>query len=481
MPLRLRLNENRTVKYHQPPMATAEALIERPVVQRKIKGDGELKRVLQDLCRTDNWTNWSFIARAYLVIAVSIAGVVWLYNYLVVGNGVLWAILGTAPAAVVAIMAIGASQHQLAGATHEATHHTLFRNKLMNELVSDWLCMFPLISTTYSFRLYHLIHHQFINDPKHDPDFVVLAESGHWLGFPAAAKQFYGLMARQILIFPLLRYILIRFKSNSVGVEGANAYKREGKNSKLPESIGAIWLLGLLAMQVALAFVARPWLILVAGPSYWLALASMLAILPEWHFRTARLKPVVPRRYLAMSRTFFFMALFSALTYAQLITAQPVWWFFIVLWVIPLVTSFPFFMILRQVVQHGNGDRGWLTNTRVFLVNPFVKYAVFPFGMDYHLPHHMYATVPHYNLPRLHAFLINFPEYVQDSIIVENYVIPKSHQHPRNPTVVEVLGPDYARSTGDVYIDNTVLDGWDVDEKEEILRHAGVEAAKAAE
>lgn len=30
------------------------------------------------------------------------------------------------------------------------------------------------------------------------------------------------------------------------------------------------------------------------------------------------------------------------------------------------LTSFPFFMALRQVIQHGNGDRGRLSNTRVF-------------------------------------------------------------------------------------------------------------------
>ena len=35
-----------------------------------------------------------------------------------------------------------------------------------------------------------------------------------------------------------------------------------------------------------------------------------------------------------------------------------------------------------------------LTNTRVFVVNPLVRYAVYSFGMDYHPPHHMYATVP---------------------------------------------------------------------------------------
>jgi hypothetical protein len=33
---------------------------------------------------------------------------------------------------------------------------------------------------------------------------------------------------------------------------------------------------------------------------------------------------------------------------------------------------------------------------------------------------------------------------------------------------VEVLGPEYARRSADVFIDHSVLDGWDVDEKEEI-------------
>ena len=79
-------------------------------------------------------------------------------------------------------------------------------------------------------------------------------------------------------------------------------------------------------------------------------------------------------------------------------TGRPLYYF--LLWLVPLFTSFSFFMILRQMVQHGNGDRGWLTNTRIFFVDRFINFAVFPMGQDYHLPHHLFATVPHYRLKR---------------------------------------------------------------------------------
>ena len=65
-------------------------------------------------------------------------------------------------------------------------------------------------------------------------------------------------------------------------------------------------------------------------------------------------------------------------------------------------------MIMRQLVQHGNGDRGWLTNTRTFLVAPAIRFAVFPLGQDYHLPHHVFATIPHYRLKKLHEHLMQY-------------------------------------------------------------------------
>jgi hypothetical protein len=129
-------------------------------------------------------------------------------------------------------------------------------------------------------------------------------------------------------------------------------------------------------------------------------------------------------------------------------------------------------MILRQIVQHGNGDRGWLTNTRTFFVGRFIRFAVFPMGMDYHLPHHMYATVPHYRLKKLHEFLLQYPEYRKEAITVEGYFFPPQKPQ-RNPTVVDVLGPEYAfGQKHKIFVDNSVLEGDEFEEKEELEKEA---------
>ncbi len=129
-------------------------------------------------------------------------------------------------------------------------------------------------------------------------------------------------------------------------------------------------------------------------------------------------------------------------------------------------------MVMRQAVQHGNGGRGMLTNTRVFFMRPLVNFSVFPIGQDYHLPHHLFATVPHYRLKELHEFLLAYPQYRQQAIEVENYFVPRLAP-PRRPTVVDVLGPQYApQDPRAVYIDNTVLEQNEVEDKEEILRVA---------
>ena len=446
-----------------------------------LRSDPRLKRKLRELCQTDNVTNFYYIARVYVVLALTIGGAVW-FDFFRTASG--WSWCWNVPVFLAAILAVGASHHQLAGAGHEATHHTLFRNRWLNELASDWLCMFPVFSTTYSFRLFHLSHHQFINDPKRDPDFALLERSGHWLDFPVPPAKFLGMIARQFLLVGLVKYILVRFRFNSTALEGESPYKKKeaSRALKLVLYLGIVYFVGLLLVQRLLypGHLLSLWSMTAVG---WGALALTFFLLPDRYFDEARLRPVVPRRVTAASRLAFFTLLFNGLTTVRVLTITPsrphgvpVGWYFLWLWVVPLLTSFSLFMILRQVIQHGNGDRGWLTNTRVFLVNPFLRYAVFPFGMDYHLPHHMYATVPHYNLPELHRFLQQFPEYAQEALVVENYVIPKQRGPKRNPTVVEVVGPAYAKRNHEVYIDDSVLDAWEVDEREEIARHGALSA-----
>ena len=170
-----------------------------------------------------------------------------------------------------------------------------------------------------------------------------------------------------------------------------------------------------------------------------------------------------------MQRLAFSTLLFAALAWATRATGRPVWAYFIAFWLLPLFTSFPALMILRQLVQHGNADRGWLTNTRVFLMNPFARFALFPIGQDYHLPHHVYASVPHYNLPRLHDLLMGTREYAAEAIVVEGYFAPRQTP-PRPPTAAEVVGSDFAPAWCAAHLDHSALDTMNVENKEELLR-----------
>jgi fatty acid desaturase len=126
--------------------------------------------------KRNNLTNWKHLTRIYLVIAAAVTGGVWVIESARAGELSWWWAL---PATLVAIAVIGASQHQFGGAIHEGTHYMLFANRKLNELASDWLAAFPVLTTTYHFRLHHLAHHQFVNDPERDPDTSQLRESDH--------------------------------------------------------------------------------------------------------------------------------------------------------------------------------------------------------------------------------------------------------------------------------------------------------------
>jgi fatty acid desaturase len=179
---------------------------------------------------------------------------------------------------------------------------------------------------------------------------------------------------------------------------------------------------------------------------------------------------VLSPKTMAALRITHLTAVFYALAWLTLFTDRPVWLYYALLWVVPILTSFSFFMILRQCVQHGNGGRGWLTNTRVFVVQRFISFSVFPLGQDYHLPHHLYATVPHYRLPQLHTALLEYREYRENAVEVHGYFL-SPERPPTHPTVLDVLGPAYApRDRRDVYIDNSVLEDCIVEEKDEIVR-----------
>jgi fatty acid desaturase len=431
--------------------------------------DPEFKAALQRLRRTDNLTNWWYILRTYLYLAVVIASAVWVFE-LARADTIHW--VWTIPTALLAVVLVGAGQHQLSGLAHEGVHHILFRHRLLNDLASDLLTMFPLFSAIHLYRLQHLAHHQFVNDPDRDPDVSQLRTSGHWLDFPVTPRRFVGTLARQLWVPKLIRFMRIRARYNATGGGHSPYYKTGATPNRTAVRIGLLYILLLVGTLTGLYYLGDLTL-LIAGPvALWVVFSLVFWRLPADRYIQTRLHPVVPARYMTILRIGYITAVFTTLAVLTLVTGAPAALYYAVLWVVPMFTSFSFFMILRQLVQHGNADRGWVTNTRTFLVHRAINFAVFPIGQDYHLPHHMYATVPHYRLPELHELMMRYPDYREQAVVVHGYFLPPSHPKP-GPTVLDVLGEEYAARHGQaVHTDDTVMDNDRFEDADEIRAEA---------
>jgi fatty acid desaturase len=84
------------------------------------------------------------------------------------------------------------------------------------------------------------------------------------------------------------------------------------------------------------------------------------------------------------------------------------------LWLLPLVTVLQPILRLRAILEHGAVDDlgSPLTAARTnrtwgSLPNWLARAFLFPHHVNYHLEHHLYPAVPHYNLPRLHRILLD--------------------------------------------------------------------------
>lgn len=404
-------------------MATATPALHRAA------SDPDIQRQVAALRVADNTTNWYYLAREYLLLALPIGATILLYE-----RAGLWAL----PAVLVTIAWVGAGQHRLATLTHEAAHYVLFRQRLLNELVSELCCMFPMLGTTHSYRVQHLGHHQFPNDPERDPDWTQLRQSGHRYTFPMSRGRFlWHCFFKQILWPPsLIRYVLVR--ARFVVHQGEDTpYRMKRFGHPLLRVVGPLYHVGLIAILAALVWyeqAALLWLpaALLAG------VLCIYALAPEAWLAEYAIKCDLPVRWQTCLRLTFNTALWTGLAALTLATGRPWWLYYLVLWVVPLGTSFALFMVLRQLVQHGNADQERFTNTRIFLVHPLLSMAVFPMGQDYHLPHHLFPMVPHYNLRKLHALLLETEPYRAQAQVVKGYFFSPDRP-PRHPTVVDIL------------------------------------------
>ncbi|MBX6313245.1 MAG: fatty acid desaturase [Isosphaeraceae bacterium] len=396
----------------------------------------ELLRRVNALRALDNRTNWLYLAREYLFLLGVIGLTIAFYQFRA-SWGLSWA--WTVPVTVAAIVLVGAGQHRLTTLGHEASHYMLFRNRKLNELASDWFCMFPVFSTTHNYRAQHLAHHQHVNDPERDPDVSQMIASGHRFRFPMEPRRFlWRCVVKQLLWIPgLIRYTIARARYAAVGTTDAQGRPDKGPARLILATI--LYLVVLLGLVKYLDTLRNPWLIgLVPGGS-WLAMMAVFAVVPARMFGQPAIRPDIPPRWTMMLRVTHATLIIWGIAWLKLYTDLSWSLYFWLLWVVPLLTAFPFFMLLRQVVQHGNADRGRLTNTRLFhRVGPLIRFAVFPLGMDYHLPHHLFPMVPHFRLKQLHELLSESESYRRHATEVDGYFFHRESP-PVHPTVLDLM------------------------------------------
>ena len=82
---------------------------------------------------------------------------------------------------------------------------------------------------------------------------------------------------------------------------------------------------------------------------------------------------------------------------------------YLVLWILPLLTVVQAILRLRAIAEHGatTDFSSPLTAARTNLGGRIGEWLIFPHSVNYHIEHHLYASVPHYNLPELHREMMN--------------------------------------------------------------------------
>jgi fatty acid desaturase len=113
---------------------------------------------------------------------------------------------------------------------------------------------------------------------------------------------------------------------------------------------------------------------------------------------------------------------FLAITITGLSLSHGWGWFFL-LWFIPMITFFGALVRLRSIAEHlVCPSENELNETRHVQATWFERLTLAPLNVNYHLAHHLFPSVPWYNLPRLQARMEQLEIFRQHAKITPSYL-----------------------------------------------------------
>jgi fatty acid desaturase len=124
----------------------------------------------------------------------------------------------------------------------------------------------------------------------------------------------------------------------------------------------------------------------------------------------------VPRA-MKIARPLYYLAILAAFVYSGR------WPVLLMYWVVPYLTSFLFCLYVRSVAEHFGGMEydHVLTQSRTVYPAWWERLLIAQNNINYHLDHHLYPSVPFYNLPKLHKVLLDDPVYRKKAHLTRGY------------------------------------------------------------
>lgn len=139
------------------------------------------------------------------------------------------------------------------------------------------------------------------------------------------------------------------------------------------------------------------------------------------HFPAEKLKQPGQTKKI-LTKLVYYGAVFYALHhFGQLVN-------FGVYWLIPYFFIYPIFQKYRSISEHfALPFKGELSATRNVIAHPVESFFFAPHNLNYHLDHHLFPTVPAYNLKKLNKALMTNPAYKTHAFQNKSYVLPSDH------------------------------------------------------
>ncbi|EMI46415.1 fatty acid desaturase family protein [Rhodopirellula sp. SWK7] len=248
-------------------------------------------------------------------------------------------------------MVVLASRMQALGVLmHDGAHYLLYKNRLVNDVVSDLFVAFPIGMSTTLYRKTHFRHHRYTNTDE-DQDLAAQEEEHEWFEWPKTRLGLFWTLFRSVFGMNFLRgWILYKHW----------APWNNFRSPDFPPRCRVLYVLSTVCVYGFFAFAlkvdARTTLILIG------------------------------------------VYMFAGMTLLNLINR------------------------IRATAEH-LGTRGdhELNDTRTVLPNLIERMLIAPYGVNYHLEHHLFPSVPGYQLSKLHRELMQDDEFRERAHITKGY------------------------------------------------------------